>query len=164
MQSIPKDHSHYMALALREAEAALEAGDVPVGAVVVHADRVIGRAHNQRELLQDPTAHAEMIALTQAASALESWRLLDCDLYVTKEPCPMCSGAIVNARIRRVIYGIADAKGGGCQSLYQIPTDPRLNHRVEIVEGVRSEECLEQIQSFFQKKRRREVCPPTSSS
>ena len=153
-----------MVLALREAEAALTAGDVPVGAIVVHDNRVIGRAHNQRELLQDPTAHAEMIALTQAAAALESWRLLDCDLYVTKEPCPMCSGAIVNARIRRVIYGIADTKGGGCQSLYQIPTDPRLNHRVEIVEGIRSEECLELIQSFFQKKRRREVCPPNSSS
>ena len=151
MQSIQKDHSHYMALALREAEAARAAGDVPVGAVVVHDDRVIGRAHNQRELLQDPTAHAEMIALTQAAAALESWRLIDCDLYVTKEPCPMCSGALVNARIRRVIYGIADSKGGGCQSLYQIPTDPRLNHRVEVVEGIRSEECLEQIQSFFLK-------------
>jgi tRNA(adenine34) deaminase len=164
MQSIPKDHSHYMALALREARAALETGDVPVGAVVVHDDRVIGRAHNQRELLQDPTAHAEMIALTQAAAALESWRLLDCDLYVTKEPCPMCAGAIVNARLRRVIYAIADAKGGGCQSLYQIPTDSRLNHQVEIVEGIRSEECLELIQSFFQQKRRREACSPNSSS
>lgn len=153
---LKKGDDYYMSLALREAARAEEAGDVPVGAVIVMDGEVLARAHNQRELLQDPTAHAEMIALTQAAGALGSWRLLGCDLFVTKEPCPMCAGALVLARIRRVVYGIDDEKGGAVRSLFQIPTDPRLNHRVDVQVGVLGEECREQLQAFFRRKRKRD--------
>ncbi len=149
-----------MRLALREAERALEAGEVPVGAVVVHYDaadgagRVIGAAYNQREQLRDPTAHAEMIAITQAAGALGSWRLTDCTLYVTLEPCPMCAGAIVLARLPRLVYGAADPKAGAVASLYQLVNDPRLNHRAEVVVGVLIEPCGEILSRFFQQRRR----------
>lgn len=153
MQILEKGDDYYMGLALHEAELAEEEGDVPVGAVIVGEGRLLARAHNQRELLQDPTAHAEILALTQAAAALGTWRLLGCDLYVTKEPCPMCAGALVLARIRRVVYGAADPKGGACRSLFTIPTDPRLNHRVLVEEGVREVECRAQIQAFFRRKR-----------
>src|SRR5438309_11848795 len=130
-------HLEHMALALDEAEAAAAEDEVPVGAVIVSLEHgVIARAHNQRETLKDPTAHAEMIAITQAAQALGSWRLEQCALYVTLEPCPMCAGAIVLARLPYVIYGAADPKAGACETLYQIPRDPRLNHRAQIIGGV----------------------------
>jgi len=143
----------YMRAALSEALAAEEEGDVPIGAVVVREGRIIGRGHNQRQRLNDPTAHAEMIALTAAAAAVESWRLEDCTLYVTLEPCAMCAGAIVLARIKRLEFAAADPKAGACVSLYQIPTDPRLNHRVEISVGALREECAELLQRFFARQR-----------
>jgi tRNA(adenine34) deaminase len=139
-------HEHFMRLALQD--------EVPIGAVIVHNDRVIASAHNQREQLRDPTAHAEMIAITQAAGALDSWRLEDCTLYVTLEPCPMCAGAIVLARIPRLVYGAADPKAGAVQSLYHLLSDPRLNHRAELVPGVLVDSCGELLSRFFQEKRR----------
>jgi tRNA(adenine34) deaminase len=142
-----------MRAALREARRALDDEEVPVGAVVVHAGRVIGRAFNQRERLKDPTAHAEMIALTQASAAMESWRLEGATLYVTLEPCLMCAGALVNARIGRVVFGARDPRGGACGSLYNVGVDPRLNHRFEIVGGVLEPECAELLHEFFGKKR-----------
>ncbi len=148
------DDAHFMGLALREAERALDADEVPVGAIVIDASRrVIGKAHNQRETLRDPTAHAEMIAITQAAAALESWRLDGATLYVTLEPCPMCAGALVNARLGRLVFGARDPKAGACGSLYDIVRDARLNHRLPVVEGVRAEECGEILRAFFRKKR-----------
>ncbi|MHC4937897.1 MAG: tRNA adenosine(34) deaminase TadA [Planctomycetota bacterium] len=143
----------YMRTALREARRALDDDEVPVGAVVVHGGRVIGRAYNQRERLKDPTAHAEMIALTQASAALENWRLEGATLYVTLEPCLMCAGALVNARIGRVVYGAKDPRGGACGSLYNVGVDPRLNHRFEIAGGVLEAECAELLSDFFGKKR-----------
>ena len=142
-----------MALALREARVAFDEDEVPVGAIVVHKGQVIGKAHNQREALDDPTAHAEMIAITQAAAARRSWRLDDCTLYVTLEPCTMCAGAIVLARIPRVVYGADDPKAGACRSLFRIADDPRLNHRAEIVAGVRAERCGGLLTEFFSRKR-----------
>src|SRR5581483_8886958 len=137
-------HLEHMALALEEAEAAAAADEVPVGAVIVSLQHgVIARAHNQRETLKDPTAHAEMIAITQAAQALGSWRLEQCVLYVTLEPCAMCAGAIVLARLPLLVYGAVDAKAGACDSLYRIPTDARLNHRAQVVSGVRAERCAQ---------------------
>lgn len=147
------DDIRFMRIALTEAEAALEQGDVPVGAVVVNDGRVIGRGSNQRELLNDPTAHAEMIALTAAASHLGSWRLEDCTLYVTLEPCAMCAGAIVLARLPRLVFGATDPKAGACVSLFQIPTDPRLNHRVVVAEPVLVEVCASILREFFAMKR-----------
>jgi tRNA(adenine34) deaminase len=144
----------YMRLALREAEAALSEDEVPVGAVVVHAGRVIASAHNQREQLRDPTAHAEMIAITQAAEVLGSWRLEGATLYVTLEPCVMCAGAIVLARLPRVVYGAADPKAGGVASLYRLLEDPRLNHRAEVTAGVLAEPCGAILSRFFAGKRR----------
>lgn len=143
----------YMRAALQQARRALEDDEVPVGAVVVHGDRIIGRAYNQRERLRDPTAHAEMIALTQAAAARESWRLDDTTLYVTLEPCVMCAGALVNARVPRVVFGAHDPKAGACGSLYNIGLDPRLNHRFEIVGGVLETECAALLHDFFARKR-----------
>ena len=119
----------------------MEEDEVPIGAAIVHDDRIIARAHNQREQLRDPTAHAEMIAITQAAAALGSWRLEDCTLYVTLEPCSMCAGAIVQARIPLVVYGATDPKAGAVQSLYRLLNDPRLNHRAEVVPGVLADAC-----------------------
>lgn len=147
------DHKVYMAKALDQARAAYEEGEVPVGAVIVHQGRIIAEAHNQRETLNDPTAHAEMIAITQAAESLQSWRLIDCVLYVTLEPCPMCAGAIVQARIPAVVYGTTDPKAGACQSLYQITSDSRLNHQATIVGGVMLEETREILQAFFAEQR-----------
>jgi tRNA(adenine34) deaminase len=143
-----------MRMALQEAEAALAEGEVPVGAVIVHDERVIASAHNQREQLRDPTAHAEMIAITQAAEALGSWRLENCTLYVTLEPCPMCAGAILQARIPTVVYGATDPKGGAVHTLYQLLSDPRLNHRVQTVGGVHLGPCAEILTRFFQSQRR----------
>lgn len=142
-------HERWMRLALDQARQAFEMEEVPVGAIVVHEERVIGEGANQRETLKDPTAHAEMIAITQAASVLDSWRLIDCTLYVTLEPCPMCAGAIVQSRIPRVVYGTTDPKAGACDSLYQITADPRLNHRAAVVSGVLREECRAMLQEFF---------------
>lgn len=147
------DHKLYMAHALDQARAAHEEGEVPIGAVIVHEGRIIAEAHNQREALNDPTAHAEMIAITQAAETLQSWRLLDCVLYVTLEPCPMCAGAIVQARIPAVVFGTTDPKAGACQSLFTITTDPRLNHRATVVGGVMMEECRAVLQDFFAEQR-----------
>jgi tRNA(adenine34) deaminase len=143
-----------MQQALREAQAAFDEKEVPVGAVIVRDAEVIAAAHNQREQLQDPTAHAEMIALTQAAAALGSWRLDDCLLYVTLEPCPMCAGAIVQARVPWVIYGASDPKAGAVDSLYQLLGDPRLNHRCQVTRGVRDAECAAILRRFFEQQRR----------
>ena len=147
-------HEHYMRLALREAEQALNEDEVPIGAVIVQGARVIASAHNQREQLHDPTAHAEMIAITQAAEMIGDWRLEGCRLYVTLEPCPMCAGAILQARVPVVVYGAADPKAGAVHTLYQLLSDPRLNHRCEVVPGVISERCGELLTQFFQAKRR----------
>ncbi len=147
-------HEHFMRLAIQQAQAALAADEVPVGAVIVHADRVIAAAHNQRETLQDPTAHAEMIAITQAAQALDSWRLDGCTLYVTLEPCPMCAGAVVQARIPLVVFGAYDPKAGAAGSLFQLLNDARLNHRAQSIPGIMAAECGEILSWFFQKQRR----------
>ncbi len=147
-------HAHFMNLALQEAKQAMREDEVPIGAVVVHGDRIIARAHNQREQLRDPTAHAEMIAITQAAEARQSWRLDDCTLYVTLEPCPMCAGAIVLARIPTVVYGAADPKAGAVRTLYRLLDDDRLNHRCLIVSGVLAEPCGQLLTQFFQEQRR----------
>jgi len=148
-------HEAYMRAAYHEAEVAGAEDEVPVGAVIVRAGRVVGRAHNQREQLHDPTAHAEMIAITQAADAIQSWRLDACTLYVTLEPCPMCAGAIVLARIPTVVYGASDPKAGAVDSLFQLLADPRLNHRAEVVPHVLAEPCGAILQQFFQRKRER---------
>ena len=150
---ILQPHERWMRLALEQARRAFEADEVPIGAVIVHDDRVIGEGYNQRETLGDPTAHAEMIAITQAAGALGSWRLLDCTLYVTLEPCPMCAGAVVQARLPRVIYGAADPKAGACQTLFQITSDPRLNHRAAVLGGVLGDECGAILRDFFARQR-----------
>ena len=144
---------HFMKIALQEAAIALEENEVPVGAVVVHDDRVIARAHNQRELLKDPTAHAEMIAITQAAESLGSWRLTGCTLYVTLEPCPMCAGAIVQARIPRLVFAARDPKAGACGSLYNLTADPRLNHQCQITEGVLAADSAALLRQFFDRQR-----------
>lgn len=142
-----------MRAAIAEAAAAREDGDVPVGAVVVRDGRIIGRGHNQRERLNDPTAHAEMIAITAAAAGVKSWRLENCTLYVTLEPCTMCAGAIVLARLERLVFGATDPKAGAVKSLYSIPTDERLNHCVSITDGVLAEECAVLLQEFFARQR-----------
>lgn len=139
--------------ALALAERALSSEDVPVGAVVARAGRIIGRGFNQREQLGDPTAHAEMIAITAAAEALGHWRCAGCTLYVTLEPCPMCAGAIVQARLARLVYGAADPKAGACGTLFELTRDPRLNHQVETVGGVLAEPCAELLRAFFRQRR-----------
>jgi tRNA(adenine34) deaminase len=146
-----------MDLALKEARSALEVQEVPVGAVLVDipSGQVIAKAHNQRELLQDPTAHAEIIAITQAAAHYESWRLTDAALFVTLEPCVMCAGAIVMARIPKVFYGADDPKAGAHRSVFQVLVDSRHNHRPVVVPGIRVEESSELLRGFFQKKRRK---------
>ena len=148
----PRDE-WFMRLAIREAERALEHEDVPIGAVVVHAGEVIGAGHNERELRQDPTAHAEVIALRQAAAALGSWRVLDSVLYVTLEPCAMCAGAIVLARVPRVVYGTVDPKAGAAGSVLDILAEPRLNHRPEVAGGLLAEECAALLTDFFGTRR-----------
>ncbi|MDO4573868.1 MAG: tRNA adenosine(34) deaminase TadA [Planctomycetia bacterium] len=147
-------HEHYMREALQEAEYAFREDEVPIGAVVVHRGRVIARAHNQREQLKDPTAHAEMLAITQAAASLNSWRLEECVLYVTLEPCPMCAGAIVQARIPVVVYGTPDAKAGAVDTLYRLLSDVRLNHRCQTVSGVLRDPCAAILSRFFREKRK----------
>lgn len=146
-------HEIWMRLALEQARAAFAVDEVPIGAVVVHGGRVIAEGYNQREQLSDPTAHAEMIAITQAAQALGSWRLLDCTLYVTLEPCPMCAGAIVQARIPTVVYGTTDPKAGACHTLYRITEDARLNHRATVIGGILQPECQAILREFFEQQR-----------
>ncbi len=142
-----------MMQAIRQAQLAARADGVPVGAVIVREGRILAAAHNGREQLRDPTAHAEILAITQAASALEDWRLEGCTLYVTLEPCPMCAGAILLARIPRVVFGASDPKAGAVQSLYRLLDDPRLNHRCEIVAGVLGDQCGRLLTEFFAAKR-----------
>jgi len=147
-------HLHHMEMCLGEAEVAASEDEVPVGALVVHPEQgIIGLAHNQREQLNDPTAHAEIIAITQAGNALKSWRLDRCILYVTLEPCAMCAGAVVNSRVSMVVYGATDPKAGACDTLFRIPTDPRLNHRAIVLGGVLSDRCGTILTEFFRKKR-----------
>jgi tRNA(adenine34) deaminase len=142
-----------MVQALKQAEYAFAEQEVPVGAIIVHGDRTIAAAHNQRERLRDPTAHAEMIAITQAAESIGDWRLEGCTLYVTLEPCAMCAGAIVQARIPLVVFGAADPKAGAVHSLYRLLDDGRLNHRAEIVCGVLAKPCADILTRFFQQQR-----------
>ncbi len=148
----PRDE-YFMRLALREASLALEHEDVPIGAVLAHAGEPIAMAHNERELRQDPTAHAEILALREAARALGSWRVLDAVLYVTLEPCAMCAGAIVLARVPRVVYGASDPKAGACGSVLDVLADPRLNHRPELASGLLAGECGELLREFFASRR-----------
>ena len=142
-----------MRLALREAERAIEHDDVPVGAVIVHDGEVVGTGHNERELRQDPSAHAEMLALREAARALGSWRLLDAVLYVTLEPCAMCAGAIVLGRVPRVVYGTADPKAGAAGSVLDVLAEPRLNHRPDVAGGLLAPECAALLVDFFSSRR-----------
>jgi tRNA(adenine34) deaminase len=145
-----------MALALEEAAAAAEAGDVPVGAVVLGpGGELVARRHNERELRQDPVAHAELLAVQDAAVALGQWRLSGCTVVVTLEPCPMCAGALVAARVDRVVFGATDPKAGATGTLYNLCADPRLNHEVEVVPGVRGAECAAQLSAFFAGRRAR---------
>ena len=149
---LQSDH-YFMGEALRQAARAYEADEVPIGAVVVREGRIIARAFNQVELLKDATAHAEMLALTQAEEAVGDWRLTDCTLYVTKEPCPMCAGAAVHARLRRVIFGCEDVRGGAAGSVLNLLQMPQLNHRCDVNSGVLAQECSELLQEFFRGKR-----------
>jgi tRNA(adenine34) deaminase len=148
----PRDE-YFMRLALREAERALEHDDVPIGAVVVHEGEVIGAGRNERELRQDPTAHAEMIALREASRALSSWRLMDAVLYITLEPCAMCAGAIVLARVSRVVFGATDPKAGAAGSVLDVLGEPRLNHRPEVARGLLADESAALLQDFFGDRR-----------
>jgi tRNA(adenine34) deaminase len=147
------DDDAAMVIALAEAEAALEHGDVPVGAVVLAGGNVIARRHNERERTQDPAAHAELLALRDAAAALGTWRLADATLVVTLEPCPMCAGALVNARVGRLVFGAADPKAGACGSLYNLCSDPRLNHELPVTPGVRADEAAALLGAFFNARR-----------
>jgi tRNA(adenine34) deaminase len=149
------DDRETMRLAIAEAERAGALGEVPIGAVVVRDGEVVGRGHNRREIDGDPLAHAEILALRQAAAATEGWRLVGCTLYVTLEPCAMCAGALVNARVDRLVYGAADPKGGYCGTLGDLVRDPRLNHRLEVVAGVLADECGALLSGFFAGLRRR---------
>jgi len=148
-----KEDQQFMKAAIKAATIAEENGDIPIGAVIVYKNQIIARAYNQREQLRDPTAHAEIIALTQAAAFVESWRLNGCTMYVTLEPCPMCAGALVLARVDRLVYGCDDPKAGACKSLYNIVQDERLNHRLEVTSGVLQEQCRQQLQEFFSRRR-----------
>jgi tRNA(adenine34) deaminase len=147
------NHEYWMEQAFREAEIAYEKGEVPIGSVVVFNNTIIGRGHNLTESLQDPTAHAEILAITAAANYLKSRRLLDTTLYVTLEPCSMCAGAIVLARIPQLIYGTRDAKAGACGTFYNIVQDKRLNHQVELISGILENKCSLILSDFFQKLR-----------
>lgn len=149
----PRTDERFMRAALREALLADEKGEVPVGAVVVHGNQIIGRGHNLRETLRDPTAHAEMIALTAAAAHVQNWRLVDCTFFVTLEPCAMCAGALVLARVSRLVFGARDPKAGACGSLFDLHNDDRLNHRIPSTSGVLAEECGACLSAFFQRRR-----------
>ena len=146
---------HFMQQALVEAQKAYDMGEVPIGAVIVKDGKIIARGHNLRETEKDPTLHAEMVAIREAAQHLGGWRLTGCELYVTIEPCPMCAGAIIQARIQRVVFGALDPKAGCAGSLYNLLQDSRFNHRVEVVGGVMEEECRRIMQDFFRERRER---------
>lgn len=148
-----EDDKRYMKTAIEQAKIAEENGDVPIGAVIVYKNQIIGKAYNQREQLNDPTAHAEIIALTQAAAFMESWHLNGCTMYVTLEPCPMCAGALVLSRMDRLVFGCDDPKTGACKSLYNIVQDERLNHRLEVTSGILAEDCSKLLHDFFQRRR-----------
>lgn len=152
----PTDEA-FMSEALRQARKAFEKEEVPVGAIVVRAGKIIARAYNQVEMLKDATAHAEMLAITQAEAAVGDWRLNECDLYVTKEPCAMCAGALVHVRMRRVIFGCADPRSGAAGGMINLLQMPGLNHRCEIVSGVMDQECAALLQGFFQARRNPDV-------
>jgi tRNA(adenine34) deaminase len=156
----PPNDEFFMREALRLAKKAAEAGEVPVGALVVRAGKIIARASNQVELLKDATAHAEMVALTQAEEAVGDWRLTDCDLYVTKEPCAMCAGALVHTRVRRVIFGCTDFSAGAAGSVINLLQMPGFNHRCDIASGVLQNECAAILQSFFRKRRSEDETEP----
>jgi len=147
------DDSYYMELALQQAALAPQAGEVPIGAVLVHNHEVIAAGHNYREISQDPTAHAEMVVIRKAAEQLRTWRLTDTTLYVTLEPCPMCAGAIVQSRIARLVFGAWDPKAGACGSIFDIPVERRLNHRVQVMGGLLEQESRKLLQEFFRAKR-----------
>jgi tRNA(adenine34) deaminase len=147
------DHSIWMKQALIQAQKAFEAEEIPIGAIVVHNGKIIGRGYNQREQLNDPTAHAEIIAITAAANTIGDWRLNNCSLYVTKEPCPMCAGAIINSRLEMVIFGTYDEESGCCGSLYQLCGDPRFKTKVAVKGGILEKESLSLIQDFFNVRR-----------
>ena len=149
----PEQYPDFMALAFREAERAFEEGEVPVGSVVVFDNKVIGRGYNRTESLKDATAHAEVIALTAAYNYVGDWRLDNCYLFSTLEPCAMCAGAAVLSRIKTIVFGARDPKFGGCESIFQIPTETRLNHRIEVVEGVMADEIAALMREFFQRVR-----------
>ena len=151
MEILP--HDHYMQMAMQQAISAYGEDEVPVGAIIVRGGKVIGAAYNQREQLRDPTAHAEILAITQAADAIGDWRLEECTLYVTLEPCPMCAGAILQSRIPTVVYGATDIKAGAVQSMFHLLNDERLNHRCEVVSGVMADQCGQLLTAFFQAKR-----------
>lgn len=148
-----KTDERYMRMAIDAAHIAEENGDVPIGAVIVYRNQVIGRAYNQREQLTDPTAHAEIIGLTQAATFMKTWRLHECTIYVTLEPCPMCAGALVLARLDRLVYGCEDPKTGACGSLYDIVRDKRLNHRLQVTSGILADDCATLLREFFGRRR-----------
>jgi len=156
MIRIDNDHTKWMKVAFREAEKAFELNEVPIGAVVVHNGQIIGRGYNQCESLIDPTAHAEIIAISSAANTVKDWRLKDCQLYVTKEPCPMCAGALVNARINKVIFGMYDEKEGCCGSLYQLCRDNRFKHQLTVKGGIMEDSCTLIIKEFFKKQRKKD--------
>jgi tRNA(adenine34) deaminase len=151
---LQSDH-YFMGEALRQAVKAYEAEEVPIGAVIVREGRIIARAFNQVELLKDATAHAEMLAITQAEQVVDDWRLHECTLYITKEPCPMCAGAIVHVRFPRVVFGASDPKSGAAGSVLNLLEMPQLNHRSQVTRGVREEECRKLLQSFFAEQRAR---------
>lgn len=148
-----RDDVYFMRLALREAQRALAHDDVPIGAVLIHGGEVLAAAHNERELRGDPTAHAEILALREASRALGSWRLLDCTLYVTLEPCAMCAGATVLARVPRVVFGATDPKAGAAGSVLEVLSEPRLNHRPEVLSGVLAPDCGQLLSGFFASRR-----------
>ena len=156
MKRLTTIEEHFMREALREAQKAFEKDEVPVGAVIVHEGKIIARAYNQNVMLKDPTAHAEMVAITEAASALQSERLLKADLYVTIEPCAMCAGALVLARIQRIVFGAKDLKAGACGSILNIAHNRNLNHRISITEGILESDCRRLLQEFFKRKRLKE--------
>lgn len=161
---IQKNDDFYMGEALKESAKAMEEGEVPIGAVIVHSPpgegaRIIARAHNQVEMLRDATAHAEMIAITQAAEHLENWRLQDCTLYVTIEPCMMCCGAMVLSRVQRLCYGARDEKAGAVESVARLLALPELNHSIEVTGGIRQEECSQILREFFQTVRQKRTKP-----
>jgi tRNA(adenine34) deaminase len=153
MTACAHDDERYMRMAIDQAFIAEENGDVPIGCVILFEGRVIGKAYNQREQLHDPTAHAEIVALTQAAEVIGNWRLHGCTIYVTLEPCPMCAGALVLARMDRLVFGADDPKTGACGSLYNIVQDGRLNHRLAVTPHVLQQDCQDQLQAFFRRRR-----------